>query len=87
MRKTEILPELAAHGPKCAFCALFKELTLFSRFVDDLGSTRILRSVERKSEILPKLAPPGPKRALCALFIEIALFSRFGDDLRPVRGF
>ena len=56
MRKSEILPTLAAHGTERAFCALFKEITLFSRFGDDLRTVRrFFRSGGLKSELLPNL--------------------------------
>ena len=85
MRKSEILPKLAPHGAKRAFCALFLEIEAFSLFGDDLTSVR--RSGEPESEIFSKHAPHGPKRAFCSLFLKIALFSRFGDDLRPLGRF
>ena len=36
MLKGEIFTNVAPHGPKRAFCALFIEIAQFSRFGDDL---------------------------------------------------
>ena len=75
MFKSKIWPKLAPHGRERAFCALFIEITLFSRFGDDLRPVRGFEIWCAQKWDFAKLAPHGPKRAFCAYFIELAPLS------------
>ena len=82
--KNAIWPKRAAHDMKRAFCTIFMESALFSRFEENFRPVLRFWNLTLKNAIWPKRPPHDLKRAFCTIFMKSALFSRFEEFFRPV---
>ena len=80
--KSAIWPKRAAHVLKRAFCTIFMESALFSRFEEKFRPVwrfwELWRSKLRFGQNVLRM--DDLKRAFCTIFMESALFSRFGEN-------
>ena len=83
--KNAIWPKRTVHDLKSAFCTIFMESALFSRFKENFRPVwRFWQLWRSKMRFGSKRAAHDLKRAFCTIFIKSALFSRFDELFRPV---
>ena len=79
-----IWPKRAAHDLKRAFCTIFMESALFSRFEENIRPVwRLWELWLSKMRFCQKGAAHDLKRAFCTIFTKSPLFSRLEENLRP----